>query len=124
VIAYLGDWTTPIWSPIYRNRLMPNGVALSVLSVSRLPEIAVRFMTENPASDRKVIAVYRLTGVNARDISVFSSVPADQEAVLPPGSRTRQVSDPDLARRVRDALPAPWRDKCRVIVLEEVGRGD
>ncbi len=122
VIAYRGDWTTPVWSPIYGNKVLPNGKAFSVLSVSRLPEVAVRFMAENPASERKVIAVYRLTGVNARDISVFSSFPKDQEAVLPPGSHTRQVRDPELERQVRDQLPAEWRDACRIIVLDEVSR--
>jgi hypothetical protein len=119
VIAYRGDWTTRGWSPIYGSRLLPDGTALSVLSVSRLPEVAVRFMAENPASDNRVIAVYRLTGVNARDISVFSSFPHDQEAVLPPGSHTRQVPDPVLEQQVRDQLPAEWRDRCRIIVLEE-----
>lgn len=119
VIAYRGDWIQPVHSPIYGSRMMPDGVALSVLSTSRLPEVAVRFMEENPASDRRVIAVYRLTGVNARDISVFSSFAPDQEIVLPPGSRTRQVGDPELVAGTRELLPPQWRDRVRVIVLEE-----
>ncbi|MBW6436342.1 hypothetical protein KZ829_21620 [Actinoplanes hulinensis] len=123
VIAYRGDWSTPVWSPIYGNRMFPDGTALSVLSVSRLPEVAVRFMAENPASDNRIIAVYKLTGVNARDISVFSSFPRDQEAVLPPGSRTRQVHDPVLEQQTRDQLPPEWRDRTRIIVLEEQSGG-
>jgi hypothetical protein len=134
VLAFRGDWITPVHSPIYGSRLMPEGTAREFLSVSQRLEVAVRFMVENPASDRRIIAVYRLTGEHARDISVFSSFPEDQEAVLPPWSTTRQVSDPDLAEAVRAQVAAVADDmvrrgvieraptRYRVIIVEEVPR--
>ncbi|WP_285555037.1 hypothetical protein [Actinoplanes regularis] len=121
VIAYRGDWTTRYYSPIYGSKAFPDGRALSVLSMSPLSDVAVRFMSENPAGDNRVIAVYKLTGVAARDISVFSSFPEDQEVVLPPGSKTRQVYDPALVEATLEKLPEEWRGRCEIIVLEERG---
>jgi hypothetical protein len=121
VIAYRGDWMTKYYSPIYGSKLFPDGKALSVLSMSPLSDVAVRFMSENPASDNRVLVVYKLTGVAARDISVFSSFPEDQEVVLPPGSKTRQVYDPALVEATLEKLPQEWRGRCEIIVLEERG---
>ena len=81
------------------------------------------------------ITNYRLTGEQARDISVFSSFPQDQEAVMPPRSTTRQVRDPELAERVRADVLAVAEDMVRrnvipavperfeVVVIEEDPRG-
>lgn len=129
--AYRGDWITPIGSPIYGSKLVPYGRAREVLSMSNLMEVAIRFMAENPASDRKVLVVYQLTGQQARDISIFSSFPEDQESVFPPGSRMRRVDDPELAARIhaeaerlaadmvrRGVIPEAPHDY-RIIVMEE-----
>ncbi|MGN9780986.1 hypothetical protein ACTMTF_06125 [Nonomuraea sp. ZG12] len=102
VQAYRGDWITPVHSPIYGSRLHPHGTAREFLSVSGLLEVAIRFMAENPAGDRKVLVAYRLTGRQARDISVFSSFAEDQESVFPPHSRTRRVDDLESAARLRE----------------------
>jgi hypothetical protein len=120
VIAYRGDWITPVYSPIYGSSWHPTGMAREFLSVSRRLDVAVRFMSENPASGGKVLIVYRLTGQQARDISVFSSFAEDQEAVFPPRSRMRRTSDPGLAEQVRAGLPEEFRDSCEIIVMEEV----
>jgi hypothetical protein len=101
VQAYRGDWITPVHSPIYGSKWHPRGTAREFLSVSKLLEVAIRFMAENPASDRKVLVVYRLTGQQARDVSVFSSFAQDEEAVFPPHSRTHRVDDPELAASLR-----------------------
>ncbi|MEU8355551.1 hypothetical protein AB0C27_05995 [Nonomuraea sp. NPDC048882] len=109
VQAYRGDWLTPVHSPIYGSRLHPYGVAREFLSVSMLLEVAIRFMAENPAGDRKVLVAYQLTGQQAKDISIFSSFSEDQEAVFPPHSRTHRVHAPELTARLRveaDALAA------------------
>ncbi|MEV6376161.1 hypothetical protein [Micromonospora musae] len=119
VIAYRGDWTTPVYSPIYGNSWLPHGTAREFLSVSRRLDVAVRFMSENPASGGKVLVVYRLTGEQARDISVFSSFATDEEAVLPPRSRTVRSDDEQLAEAVRNQLPAELRDNCEIIIMEE-----
>lgn len=87
VQAYRGDWLTPVHSPIYGSRLHPYGVAREFLSVSMLLEVAIRFMAENPAGDRKVLVAYQLTGQQAKDISRSS----------PPSPRTRRPS----SRRTR-----------------------
>jgi len=121
VIAYRGAAANLASAVTYGSRILPGGKAVSVLSLSRDPQVAVGFMTRNSASDDKVLAVYRLTGVNARDISVFSAFPRQQEIVLPPGARTLRVGDPILEQQVRDQLPPDWRDRCRIIVLEERG---
>jgi len=120
VIAYRGDWMPWIHSPTYGGTFV-DGMSRNVLSVSLDLDVAVRLLSENSASDNNVIAVYKLTGVNARDISVFSSSPEDREAALPAGSRSRQVEDPKLVQQVRDRLPS-CRKRCRIIVLEEVDR--
>lgn len=121
VVAYRGAAANLASTVTYGNRILPGGKAVSVLSLSRDLEVAVGFMTRNSASDDKVLAVYRLIGVNARDISVFSAFPRQQEIVLPPRARTIRVSDPILEQQVRDQLPPEWRDHCRIIVLEERG---
>ncbi|WP_157250338.1 hypothetical protein [Nonomuraea typhae] len=131
VQAFRGDWITPVYSPIYGSALFPHGKAREFLSVSRLLEVAIRFMSENPASDRKVLVVYQLTGMHARDISIFSSFAEDQEAVLPPHSRTRLVNDPELIARIREeaertaadmvdrgVIPAA-PENYKIIVMEE-----
>ncbi|GLX00106.1 hypothetical protein [Microtetraspora sp. NBRC 16547] len=123
VLAYRGDWITPVHSPIYGSKLFPHGTAREFLSVSRLLEVAVRFMAENPASDRKVLVVYHLTGGQARDISVFSSFAADQEAVFPPHSRMRRVQNPELAERVRADVERAAADMVRRGVLPKVPGG-
>ncbi|MGW4460877.1 toxin glutamine deamidase domain-containing protein [Micromonospora sp. NPDC004704] len=104
VLAYRGDWMTPVHSPIYGSRIWSTGTAREFLSVSSRLDVAVRFMAENPASGRKILVVYRLTGGQARDISVFSSFAEDQEAVLPPWSRARRVDVPELVERIRTEL--------------------
>ncbi|MFD0784118.1 hypothetical protein ACFQZ8_09340 [Micromonospora azadirachtae] len=122
VIAYRGDWTTPVYSPIYGNSWLPHGTAREFLSVSRRLDVAVRFMSENPASGGKVLVVYRLTGQQARDISVFSSFATDEEAVFPPRSRTVRIVDDQLVEAVRNQLPAEFRDNCEIIIMEEAHR--
>ncbi|MEN3307397.1 MAG: hypothetical protein V7603_3599, partial [Micromonosporaceae bacterium] len=119
VIAYRGDWTTPVHSPIYGSALYPHGSAHEFLSVSRRLDVAVRFMSENPAAGEKVLVVYRLTGEQARDVSVFSSFAVDEEAVFPPGSQMHRVNDPALSEMVYNSLPEQWRDHCKIIVMEE-----
>ncbi|MBX6168241.1 MAG: hypothetical protein IRY84_11470, partial [Thermobispora bispora] len=118
--AYRGDWITPVYSPIYGSKLFPHGTAREFLSVSRLLEVAIRFMAENPAGDRKVLVVYELTGHQAREISVFSSFAEDQEAVFPPHSRTVRVEDPQLADQVRAEVEETARDMVRRGVIPEV----
>ncbi|MFY1588694.1 hypothetical protein ACN267_29860 [Micromonospora sp. WMMD734] len=120
VVAYRGDWTTPVYSPIYGNSWLPTGRAREFLSVSRRLDVAVRFMAENPASGGRILVVYRLTGQQARDISVFSSFAVDEEAVFPPRSRMRRTSDPDLEEQVRARLPAEFQDNCTIIIMEEI----
>jgi hypothetical protein len=119
VVAYRGDWITPVYSPIYGNSWLPTGRAREFLSVSRRLDVAVRFMAENPASGGRILVVYRLTGQQARDISVFSSFAVDEEAVFPPRSRTRRTSDPDLEEQVRARLPPEFQDNCTIIIMEE-----
>jgi hypothetical protein len=123
VLAFRGDWLTPVHSPIYGSRFSPRGVAREILSVSRRLDVAVRFMAENPASDRRVLVVYRLTGANARDISVFSSFAADEEAVLPARSEARRVNDPALQLRIRDELARTIQDMVDRGVIPEAPRG-
>ncbi|MEO3891663.1 hypothetical protein [Nonomuraea sp. B5E05] len=101
VQAYRGDWMTPVHSPIYGSKLYPHGTAREFLSVSKLLEVAIRFMVENPAGDRKVLVAYQLVGQQAKDISIFSSFAEDQEAVFPPRSRMHRVNDPELDARLR-----------------------
>jgi hypothetical protein len=120
VIAYRGDWTQPVFSPRYGGAMHPIGTARSFLSVSRLLDVAVRFMVENPAGDRKVIVAYQLIGLHARDVSVFSSFPEDQEAVILPRRQARRVSDPALVEAIREALPPEYRNRCEIIVMREV----
>ncbi|WP_431886332.1 hypothetical protein [Micromonospora wenchangensis] len=120
VVAYRGDWTTPVYSPIYGNSWLPTGRAREFLSVSRRLDVAVRFMAENPASGGRILVVYRLTGQQARDISVFSSFAVDEEAVFPPRSRMRRTSDPDLEEQVRAQLPPEFQDNCTIIIMEEI----
>ncbi|MFI6761338.1 toxin glutamine deamidase domain-containing protein [Micromonospora sp. NPDC050417] len=122
-LAYRGDWVTPVHSPIYGSRLWSQGTAREFLSVSRRLDVAVRFMAENPASDRKVIVVYHLTGRQARDISVFSSFAEDQEAVLPPRSRTRLVDAPQLVDRIRSELDRTVDEMVRNGVIPEAPHG-
>ncbi|MFI7703044.1 hypothetical protein [Nonomuraea sp. NPDC049480] len=131
VRAYRGDWITPLHSPVYGSKPYPYGTAREFLSVSRQMEVAIRFMAENPAGNRKVLVVYRLTGQQARDVSVFSSYAVDEEAVFPPHSLTRRVDDPELAASVRaeaDRLMADmsWRGVIpeiphayEIIIMEE-----
>ncbi|RKN32908.1 WXG100-like domain-containing protein [Micromonospora musae] len=119
-VAYRGDWITPVYSPIYGSSTFPVGIAREFLSVSRQLDVAVRFMSENPASGGKVLVVYLLTGEQARDISVFSSFAEDDEAVFPPRSRMRRTSDhPELVEQVRAGLPEEFRDNCEIIVMKE-----
>ncbi|SCE91851.1 hypothetical protein GA0070216_103124 [Micromonospora matsumotoense] len=120
VLAYRGDWITPVYSPIYGNSWWPTGRAREFLSVSRRLDVAVRFMAENPAAGGKILVVYRLTGQQARDISVFSSFAVDEEAVFPPHSRMRRTADPGLAEQVRAQLPAEFQDNCEIIIMEEM----
>ncbi|MBM7078933.1 WXG100-like domain-containing protein [Micromonospora humida] len=120
VVAYRGDWITPVYSPIYGNSWLPTGRAREFLSVSRRLDVAVRFMAENPASGGRILVVYRLTGQQARDISVFSSFAVDEEAVFPPRSRMRRTSDPDLEEQVRARLPPEFQDNCTIIIMEEI----
>lgn len=122
VQAYRGDWMTPVHSPIYGSRLHPHGTAREFLSVSRLLEVAIRFMAENPASDRKVLVAYQLTGQQARDISVFSSFTEDQEAVFPPRSRTHRIYDPEFAARLREAADRLAEDMVARGVIPEAPR--
>ncbi|MEU1603555.1 hypothetical protein [Micromonospora matsumotoense] len=122
VVAYRGDWITPVYSPIYGNSWLPTGKAREFLSVSRRLDVAVRFMAENPASGGRILVVYRLTGQQARDISVFSSFAVDEEAVLPPRSRMRRTADPELAEQVRAQLPPEFQENCKIIIMEEVGQ--
>src|SRR5690606_9741298 len=96
VQAYRGDWMTPVHSPIYGSDLYPYGTAREFLSLSRDLEVAIDFMVKNPGGDRKILTVYRLTGQQAKDISIFSSFPDQQEIILPPYSRMRRVGDPVL----------------------------
>ncbi|MEU1751846.1 hypothetical protein ABZ436_04165 [Micromonospora matsumotoense] len=119
LIAFRGDWITPIHSPIYGSSWHPTAMAREFLSVSRRLDVAVRFMSENPASGGKVLVVYRLSGQQARDIAVFSSFATDEEAVFPPRSRVRRTSDPQLAAQIRAQLPAEFQDNCEIIVMEE-----
>jgi hypothetical protein len=119
VRAYRGDWLTPVHSPIYGSKLHPYGTAREFLSVSTLMEVALRFMAENPAGNRKVLVVYQLTGQQARDISVFSSFAVDEEAVFPPHSRTRRVEDPELAASVRAEAERLIADMVRRGVIPE-----
>ncbi|NRQ40512.1 hypothetical protein HII36_53170, partial [Nonomuraea sp. NN258] len=123
VLAYRGDWITPVYSPIYGSKLFPYGVAREFMSVSTLVEVAVRFMAENPASDRKVLVVYLLNGGQARDISVFSSFAEDQEAVFPPHSRAHRVDNPELVERVRAEAERAAQDLVRRGVLPEAPTG-
>ncbi|WP_344831120.1 hypothetical protein [Nonomuraea dietziae] len=101
VLAYRGDWLTPVHSPIYGSKWHPHGTAREFLSTSLSLEVAVRFMLDNPAGDRKVLVVYQLTGQQARDISVFSAYASEKEAVLPPRSRTEWVRDQEQVEGVR-----------------------
>jgi hypothetical protein len=122
VQAFRGDWLTPVYSPIYGSDMFPTGTAREFLSVSTLMEVAIRFMAENPAGDRKVLVVYQLTGQHARDISVFSSFAEDQESVLPPRSRTRRVDDPELAAQMHTEARRLAEDMVRRGVIPEVPR--
>lgn len=122
VRAYRGDWMTPVHSPIYGSKLHPHGVAREFLSVSKLLEVAIRFMAENPAGDRKVLVAYQLTGQQARDVSVFSSFSEDQEAVFPPHSRTHRVDDPELTARLREEVDALAADMVARGVIPEAPR--
>ncbi|GAA0925131.1 hypothetical protein GCM10009560_26400 [Nonomuraea longicatena] len=122
VQAFRGDWLTPVYSPIYGSDMFPTGTAREFLSVSTLMEVAIRFMAENPAGDRKVLVVYQLTGQHARDISVFSSFAEDQESVLPPRSRTRRVDDPELAAQMHTQAKLLAEDMVRRGVIPEVPR--
>jgi hypothetical protein len=119
VIVFRGDWRTPVYSPIYGAEWSPHGMAREFLSTSRQLDVAVRFMSENPAAGQKVLVVFKLTGHNARDISVFSSFNTDGEVVLPPGSAIERVDDPALAAQVRSQLPEYWQDRCDIIVMTE-----
>lgn len=122
VIAYRGDWLSPAQWPIYGAPFYPHGMAREFLSVSRLLEVAIRFMAENPAGDHKVIVAYRLTGGQAKDISVFSSFAEDQEAVFPPRSRMTRVDDPEFAARLREEVDRVAADMVERGVIPEVPR--
>ncbi|MEU4538715.1 hypothetical protein AB0G15_28085 [Streptosporangium sp. NPDC023825] len=122
VQAYRGDWMTPVHSPIYGSRLHPYGTAREFLSVSKLLEVAIRFMVENPAGERKILVAYQLTGQQAKDISIFSSFTEDQEAVFPPHSRVRRRNDPELVASLRDEVDRLAADMVERGVIPEVPR--
>jgi hypothetical protein len=122
VLAYRGDGSTPVHSPIYGSKLYPFGTAREFLSASRELQMAVSYMIGKTDSSRKVLVVYRLTGGYGRDISAFSTLPGEAEVLFPPLSHTRQVNDPALVQQVRDEL-APFtalKDvDYDIIVMEE-----
>ena len=102
---------TPVHSPIDGSGLHPHGTPREFLRVSRLLEVAIRFMARIRPATAKLLVAYQLTGQQARDISVFSSFTEDQEAVFPPRSRTHRVDDPEFAarlRRRRTGWPRTW----------------
>ncbi|MCG5220725.1 WXG100-like domain-containing protein [Streptosporangium soli] len=123
VIAYRGDWLTPVHSPIYGSPLYPHGTTREFLSLSRNLEVAGEYVLKNLVGDRGVLVVYRLTGGQGRDISVFSTNPTHQEVLLPPHSHARRLRDPELEARVRDSLEKAAEDMVRRGVLDRAPRG-
>lgn len=129
VQAYRGDWMTPVHSPIYGSKLYPYGTTREFLSMSRSLKVAIEYMAWNPGGDRKVLTVYRLTGQQAKDISLFSS-PRLKEILLPPHSHTHRVDDPALVAEIREKADKLISDMLRrgliykapkyeIVVMEE-----
>jgi hypothetical protein len=121
VITYRGDRQPQWYSSVYGSSLLPDGTVNGVLSTSRKLNVARKFMAINSGDkpDNMLLAVYKLTGRQARDISAFSNFQTEAEVVLPPGSRTRQVTDAALQTQIRNMLPDNIRNKVNIIILEE-----
>ncbi|WP_020523139.1 WXG100-like domain-containing protein [Catelliglobosispora koreensis] len=104
VLAFRGDRVSRIWSPAYGFSFLPGSTSHDFLSVSTELDVAVRFMTSNTADRRPTIVVYQLTGNQAHNMSVFSSFPNQAEAIIPTGSQTRRVRDPELEQTIREQV--------------------
>ncbi|MEV0144466.1 MULTISPECIES: hypothetical protein [unclassified Nonomuraea] len=120
VLAFRGDWLTPVHSPIYGSRRFPHGMTREFLSLSRSLEVAVQYVSKNLVGDRGVLVVYALTGRNGRDISIFSTHPEQEEILLPPRSPGRRRHDPELEARIRAALERTAEDMIERGKLDKV----
>ncbi|WP_406319533.1 hypothetical protein OHA77_19685 [Streptosporangium sp. NBC_01639] len=120
VLAYRGDWLTPVHSPIYGSRLFPHGTTREFLSLSLSLEVAVKYVSKNLVGDRGVLVVWQLAGGYGRDISIFSTHPEDREVLLPPHSHGRQVRNPELEAQIRDSLARTAEDLVRRGELDKV----
>jgi hypothetical protein len=122
VIAFRGDEIGGALKQIlYGTDSHPRGEARQVLSVTRDVGTAIDFVARDAASGNEVgIVVYELTGVGGRDIAPFSMFAHEAEIVLPPGSMTDQVANPDRAVLSLVENHPDFSPGTRIIVVREV----